>query len=175
MKTKLQIIKEHTEKEFVSDGVNVTFQYASAMQEFADQSTAPLEERIKTLEQDYSDLQTRNIQIKEQKTISEEKLSSILSDFELASKMVDSDDNTHYNCAIQKLQSLFSETAINKVFEDFPQNKPLYKDSGLWQLRTDDMEEVIHQQGVNETDCEFFKRCSSQRLSSLSERREDNG
>jgi hypothetical protein len=44
---------------------------------------------------------------------------------------------------------------------DFPQNMPLYKDSGLWQLRSDDMEEVVLQQGVNESDNDFIKRCKA--------------
>jgi hypothetical protein len=35
--------------------------------------------------------------------------------------------------------------------ENIPQNRPLYKDSGLWQVRTDDMEDVIFEQGVNES------------------------
>lgn len=49
--------------------------------------------------------------------------------------------------------------------EDFltglPENTPLYKDSGLWQLRSDDMEEVLITQGVNESDKEFIYRCKN--------------
>lgn len=43
-------------------------------------------------------------------------------------------------------------------FNFLPENIPLYKDSGLLQLRTDDMEDVILQQGVNESDNDFVKR-----------------
>ncbi len=44
---------------------------------------------------------------------------------------------------------------------NLPENKPLYKDSGLWQMRTDDMKDVIIQQSVNETDSDFITRCIS--------------
>ena len=37
------------------------------------------------------------------------------------------------------------------MLENIPQNRPLYKDSGLWQVRTDDMEDVSIQQNVTET------------------------
>lgn len=40
-----------------------------------------------------------------------------------------------------------------------PENKPIYKDSGLWQMRSDDMEDLIIQQGVNESDDSFLSRC----------------
>lgn len=43
--------------------------------------------------------------------------------------------------------------------DGLPENKPLYKDSGLWQMRSDDMEDVIIQQGVNESDDSFLSRC----------------
>jgi len=29
--------------------------------------------------------------------------------------------------------------ALEFLFENLPQNRPLYKDSGLWQIRADDM------------------------------------
>jgi hypothetical protein len=45
------------------------------------------------------------------------------------------------------------------LLTDFPENMPLYKDSGLWQMRSDDMEEVIVQQQVNESDEDFILRC----------------
>lgn len=44
---------------------------------------------------------------------------------------------------------------------DFPENYHLYKDSGLWQMRSDDMETVLVQQTVNESDEDFFNRCKS--------------
>lgn len=45
-----------------------------------------------------------------------------------------------------------------------PQNMPLYLDSDLWQLRSDDMEEVILQQEVNESALAFFYRCKEYHL-----------
>ncbi len=49
---------------------------------------------------------------------------------------------------------------IEQLFEYLPENKPLYKDSGLWQLRSDDMEKVIVQQEVNESIADFLSRCN---------------
>lgn len=43
--------------------------------------------------------------------------------------------------------------------DGLPDNKPIYKDSGLWQMRSDNMEDVIIQQRVNESDDAFLKRC----------------
>lgn len=37
------------------------------------------------------------------------------------------------------------------LIDCLPQNRPLYKDSGLWQVRTDDMKNVFMQQNCNET------------------------
>lgn len=45
------------------------------------------------------------------------------------------------------------------LLSDLPENKPLYKDSGLWQLRTDDMEDVIIQQHSDESDDTFLEKC----------------
>jgi len=47
--------------------------------------------------------------------------------------------------------------------DDFPDNLPLYLDSGLFQLRSDDMEEVLLQQGVNESNLKFLERCKAYR------------
>ena len=44
------------------------------------------------------------------------------------------------------------------MLENIPQNRPLYKDSWLSQVRTDDMENVIFEQGVNESFFDFIKR-----------------
>lgn len=44
------------------------------------------------------------------------------------------------------------------MLENIPENRPMYKDSGLWQIRTDDMEDVIYQQEYNETFFDFIKR-----------------
>lgn len=46
---------------------------------------------------------------------------------------------------------------VDKINE-LPTNRPLYKDSGLWQIRSDDMEDVLYQQEVNETFLEFIER-----------------
>lgn len=48
---------------------------------------------------------------------------------------------------------------LQELIDLLPENTPLYRDSGLWQLRTDDMSEVIHQQNVCETFHEFLIRC----------------
>ena len=48
---------------------------------------------------------------------------------------------------------------VERLFYDFPENHPLYKDSGLWQLTSDDMGDVIVQQGVNENFNDFIFRC----------------
>ena len=45
------------------------------------------------------------------------------------------------------------------LLSDLPENKPLYKDSGLWQLRSDDMDEVIIQQHSEESDEAFLEKC----------------
>ena len=37
------------------------------------------------------------------------------------------------------------------LLDSLPQNIPLYKDSGLWMFRADDMEDVLCQQEVNES------------------------
>lgn len=37
------------------------------------------------------------------------------------------------------------------LIDCLPENQPLYKDSGLWQIRTDDMENVLMYQNVNES------------------------
>lgn len=41
--------------------------------------------------------------------------------------------------------------STDDLIDCLPQNRPLYKDSGLWQIRTDDMEDVFIQQNTNET------------------------
>ena len=50
------------------------------------------------------------------------------------------------------------ECYLATMIENIPQNRPLYKDSGLWQIRTDDMEEVLYQQGVDESFFNFISR-----------------
>ncbi len=45
------------------------------------------------------------------------------------------------------------------MLDSFPENKPLYYDSGLWQMRSDDMENVIVQQSCGEDFLSFLVRC----------------
>lgn len=45
-----------------------------------------------------------------------------------------------------------------EILDDLPENTPIYKDSGLWQIRSDDMEEVYFDQKINESFAEFIKR-----------------
>ena len=47
---------------------------------------------------------------------------------------------------------------LTDMIDNIPENRPLYKDSGLWQVRSDNMEDVIFQQKVNESFYEFIKR-----------------
>lgn len=48
--------------------------------------------------------------------------------------------------------------STDNLIDCLPQNRPLYKDSGLWQIRTDDMENVYMQQNCNETFRDFIIR-----------------
>lgn len=41
--------------------------------------------------------------------------------------------------------------STDTLIDCLPENRPLYKDSGLWQIRTDDMENVYMEQVCNET------------------------
>lgn len=51
-----------------------------------------------------------------------------------------------------------NENELIEMLNNLPENRPLYKDSGLWQIRTDDIEEVLYQQGANEGFFDFIKR-----------------
>lgn len=53
---------------------------------------------------------------------------------------------------------------IEILIDALPQNQPLYKDSGSWQIRSDDMEEVIFQQECNEDFRTFIERYVSEML-----------
>lgn len=66
--------------------------------------------------------------------------------------------------AQQQVNSVDLADVVKSLFEpidELPENRPLYKDSGLWQIRTDDMEKVLYQQEVNESFDDFIKRCHS--------------
>ena len=58
------------------------------------------------------------------------------------------DDN---NAKLPVSRRSFMWWATDDLIDCLPQNRPLYKDSGLWQVRTDNMEDVFIQQNVNET------------------------
>ena len=65
------------------------------------------------------------------------------------------------NYEIQKLFDIAVKANIQEFVEiinDLPNNRPLYRDSGLWQIRTEDMEDVIFWQECNESFEEFIKR-----------------
>ena len=47
---------------------------------------------------------------------------------------------------------------LEHLLEVLPQNRPLYKDSGLWQVRTDYMEDIILSQMTNESFKDFIIR-----------------
>lgn len=40
-------------------------------------------------------------------------------------------------------------------------NRPLYKDSGLWQIWSDGMKEILYEQELNESFYDFIERCFS--------------
>jgi len=42
--------------------------------------------------------------------------------------------------------SKYIQYSTDDILDALPENYPLYKDSGLWQIRSDDMESVIFQQ-----------------------------
>lgn len=50
------------------------------------------------------------------------------------------------------LNDFTTEQLINSL----PENRPMYKDSGLWQIRTDSMKDVVWQQKANETLRQFI-------------------
>lgn len=49
---------------------------------------------------------------------------------------------------------------LSEMLNDLPENRPLYKDSGLWQIWDhEDWNDVLYQQELNETFKEFIRRC----------------
>ena len=55
------------------------------------------------------------------------------------------------SCETNVRRCSFQWYATEDLIDCLPQNRPLYKDSGLWQIRTDDMENVFIGQNCNET------------------------
>ena len=45
------------------------------------------------------------------------------------------------------------------MMDNLPENRPLYKDSGQWTIRDEELEKIYFEQEVNETTEEFIKRC----------------
>lgn len=52
-----------------------------------------------------------------------------------------------------------SRPSTDYLAAEFPESRPLYKDSGLWQMRSDDMDDVMVEQEVNEPFDAFIRRC----------------
>ena len=48
---------------------------------------------------------------------------------------------------------------LEEMLNELPDNRPLYMDSGSWQIRSDNMEDVLYQQATNESLYNFIKRC----------------
>lgn len=44
-----------------------------------------------------------------------------------------------------------------QIIDELPENYPLYKDGGLWQVRTYDFEDVIYSQSVDQSFDDFVK------------------
>lgn len=42
------------------------------------------------------------------------------------------------------------------IIDSLPENYPLYKDSGTWEIRTDDMKKVIFSQSIGQTFTSFI-------------------
>ena len=51
----------------------------------------------------------------------------------------------------------YAKGELEFLFQSLLENLPLYKDSGLWQLRTDNMKKVLIQQNMNMSNIEFIK------------------
>lgn len=66
-------------------------------------------------------------------------------------------DRGYFYCTC--IESSCPPEPVSSWASEFPENKPLYKDSGLWQMRSDDMVAIIVQQGVNESFNDFIGRC----------------
>lgn len=57
------------------------------------------------------------------------------------------------------LESAGRSGLLELIAAEFPENMPLYKDSGLWQMRSDDMENVLVEQEADEKFHSFVHRC----------------
>jgi len=57
-----------------------------------------------------------------------------------------------------KKERSFMWYSTEDLIDCLPENQPLYKDSGLWQIRTDDMKNVLMCQNLKETLRSFVLR-----------------
>ena len=66
-------------------------------------------------------------------------------------------------CRVQHTLGIEDKQLEVSILKDFPENVSLYKDSGLWQMRTEDLGVVILQQKINEPESNFINRCKALR------------
>lgn len=64
----------------------------------------------------------------------------------------------HISDLQKSIEIIESEDLLNEL----PDNRPLYRDSGSWQIRSDNMEDVLFQQASDESFYSFIKRCYEQ-------------
>jgi hypothetical protein len=90
---------------------------------------------------------------------------TLLTESEAESTAINLSRNTPYSWFYYKIdyflrkeQQAKLKNELVEMLDNLPQNRPLYKDSGSWQIRTDDMEEVLYEQAVNESFFDFIKR-----------------
>ena len=48
--------------------------------------------------------------------------------------------------------------SLEQMLDDLPENRPLYKDSGTWEIRSEDLDTTYFTQGVNESFGDFIRR-----------------
>lgn len=48
--------------------------------------------------------------------------------------------------------------SLEQMLDDMPQNRCLYRDSGLWRITDEDNNEVLYEQGIEEDFFDFIKR-----------------
>lgn len=48
--------------------------------------------------------------------------------------------------------------SLDQMLDDMPQNRCLYRDSGLWRISDEDNNMVLYKQGVNEDFDDFIRR-----------------
>lgn len=48
--------------------------------------------------------------------------------------------------------------SLDQMLDDMPQNRCLYRDSGLWKITDENNDTVLYQQGVDEDFDDFIRR-----------------